>query len=272
MLLCCWVVCSFCHSGGGIVAGPGGMGGCSCLAIGRCGAAPCTLSVFLRLSMVRGPYGIIAERGPGPPGAGRVGSECPNQGGVLAWCPGVLAYRLVGPGAPGALPGGLLRAATSVGSAGWCAASRARCLRCGVRRWGVAVCGWGVSSPLWGGRGLGSGVVWARGRSPAGSGCRGLTFGGSFLVSLWCVPWRTLVSWLWKVPVACSIHGGTTVCRGVAMECAAGCRGVACVGVAHGVCNGAFCVVLGGSSWRSVVVVRRGRSWVWRLLGGCRTC
>ena len=47
-----------------------------------------------------------------------------------------------------------------------------------------------------GGGAICSGVGWARGRLPAGSGCRGLTLGGYSAVSPWCVPWWSLVGWL----------------------------------------------------------------------------
>ena len=42
---------------------------------------------------VRGPRGIVAVRGLGSPGAGCVGLECRNQGGVAAWFLGVSAHR-----------------------------------------------------------------------------------------------------------------------------------------------------------------------------------
>ena len=170
---------------------------------------------------------------------GRVGLECRNQGGLVVWCLGVLSHRLVGPGARRALPVGRARAATSVGSAGRCvAASRVDCgpgAALVVREWLCAV--WAYL--LHGGEGaFGSRLVWARGRSPVGGGCRGLTLGGSSLVSLWCVPWWPLVGWLWEVPVACRFHGGTIVCCRVCVGGAAGCGGVACGGAARGEIKG----------------------------------
>ena len=117
-----------------------------------------------------------------------------------------------------------------------------------------------------------SGVGWVRGRLPAGSGCQGLTVGGSSAVSPWCVPWRSLVGWLKGVFGVYRIHWGTTVCRRAAAGRAVGCGGGACVGVVRVVGGGASCVVLGGSSWRSVVVVPGRWSWAWRFLGGCGTC
>ena len=48
--------------------------------------------------------------------------------------------------------------------------------------------------------------------------------------------------------------------------------GGACVGVDPVVGGGVSCVVLGGSSWWSVVVVPGGWSWALRFLGGCGTC
>ena len=51
-----------------------------------------------------------------------------------------------------------------------------------------------------------------------------------------------------------------------------GCGGGACIGVVRVVGVGALCVVLGGCSWRSVVVVLWGWPSAWRFLGGCGTC
>ena len=123
-----------------------------------------------------------------------------------------------------------------------------------------------------GGGAICSGVGWARGRLPAGSGCRGLTVGGSSAVSPCCVPWWSLVGWLKGVFGVYRIHGGTIVCWRAAAVGAAGCGGGACVGVVRVVGGGVLCVVLGGSSWWSVVVVPGGWSWAWRFLGGCGTC
>ena len=115
------------------------------------------------------------------------------------------------------------------------------------------MCGWGVSFPRWGG-GYCLSVGWARGRLPAGSGCRGLTVGGYSAASSWCVPWWSLVGWLQGVFGVYRIHGGTIVCWGAAAVGAAGCGGGACVGVDGVFGGGVSCVVLGGSSWWSVVV------------------
>ena len=123
-----------------------------------------------------------------------------------------------------------------------------------------------------GGGAICSGVGWARGRLPAGSGCRGLTVGGSSAVSPWCVPWWSLVGWLKGVSGVYRIHGGTIVCWRAAAGGAVGYGGGACVGVVHVVGGDASCVVLGGSSWWSVMVVPGGWSWAWRFLGGCGTC
>ena len=68
------------------------------------------------------------------------------------------------------------------------------------------------------------------------------------------------------------IHGGTIVCWGVAAVGAAGRGGGACVGVDRVFGGGVSCVILGGSSWWSVVVVPGGWSWALRFLGGCGTC
>ena len=123
-----------------------------------------------------------------------------------------------------------------------------------------------------GGGAICSGLGWARGRLPAGSGCRGLAVGGYSAVSPWCVPWWSLVGWLKGVFGVYRIHGGTIVCWGAAAVGAAGCGGGACVGVDRVVGGGVSCVVLGGSSWWSVVVVPGGWSWALRFLGGCGTC
>ena len=117
-----------------------------------------------------------------------------------------------------------------------------------------------------------SGVGWARGRMPAGSGCRGRTVGGYSAASPWCVPWWPLVGRLKVVFGVYRIHGGTIVCWGAAAVGAAGCGGGACVGVDRVFGGGVSCVVLGGSSWWSVVVVPGGWSWALRFLGGCGTC
>ena len=123
-----------------------------------------------------------------------------------------------------------------------------------------------------GGGAICSGVGWARGRLPAGSGCRGLAVGGSSAVSPWCVPWWSLVGWLKGVFGVYRIHGGTIVCWRAAEGGAVGCGGGACVDVVRVVGGGVSCVVLGGSSWWSVVVVPGGWFWAWRFLGGCGTC
>ena len=109
-----------------------------------------------------------------------------------------------------------------------------------------------------GGGAICSGVGWARGRLPAGSGCRGLTVGGYSAASPWCVPWWSLVGWLKGVFGVYRIHGGTIVCWGAAAVGAAGCGGGACVAVDRVFGGGVSCVVLGGSSWWSVVVVPGG--------------
>ena len=59
------------------------------------------------------------------------------------------------------------------------------------------------------------------------------------------------------------IHGGTTVC----WRAVVGCGGESCFGVVRVVGGGVSCVVLGVSSWWSVVVCR-----AWRFLGGRETC
>ena len=123
-----------------------------------------------------------------------------------------------------------------------------------------------------GGGAICSGVGWACGRLPAGSGCRGRTVGGYSAASPWCVPWWPLVGWLKGVFGVYRIHGGTIVCWGAAAVGAAGCGGGACVGVDRVFGGGVSCVVLSGSSWWSVVVVPGGWSWALRFLGGCGTC
>ena len=140
---------------------------------------------------------------------------------------------------------GHTRAATFVGSAGrWVAASWACCSPGAASVGGEWWCLARVYRLHGGGGAMGSGVWWVRGRRPAGSGCRGLTVGGSSAVSPWCVPWWPLVGWLRGVHGVYRIHGGTTVCW-----CAVvGCGGGACVGVVGVVGGGVSCVVLGGSS------------------------
>ena len=124
------------------------------------------------------------------------------------------------------------------------------------------MCGWGVLFPRWGGA-ICSGVGWARGRLPAGSGCRGLTVGGYSAVSPWCVPWWSLVGWLKGVFGVYRIHGGTIVCWGAAAVGAAGCGGGACVGVP--VWLAAVCRV------SSLAAPHGGLLW-WCLGGGLGLC
>ena len=167
----------------------------------------------------------------------------------------------------------------------WCGVLRLRGPRVGGSRLPGRVvapvrCPRVVSGGVWlgcivstvGGGAICSGVGWARGRLPAGSGCRGLTVGGYSAVSPWWVPWWSLVGWLKGVFGVYRIHGGTIVCWGAAAVGAAGCGGGACVGVDRVVGSGVSCVVLGGSSWWSVVVVPWGWSLALRFLGGCGTC
>ena len=121
----------------------------------------------------------------------------------------------------------------------------------------------GVYRFHYGGGAICSGVGWARGRLPAGSGCRGLTVGGSSAVSPWSVPWWPLVGWLKGVFGVYCIHGGTIVCWGAAAVGAAGCGAGACVGVDRVVGGGVSCVVLSGSPWWSLG---------WCLGGGLGLC
>ena len=152
----------------------------------------------------RGPCGIFAAWGPGSPGMGWAGLECRNQWGVAAWCPGAPVHRVVGPGGRGAPPLGRMWAVTSVGSTGRCVAASRACCRLGAAPVGGEwLCVVRVYLFHGGGGALGSGVVWVRGRSAAGSGCRGLTLRGSSPVSPRCVSWGSLVGWLWTVFVAC---------------------------------------------------------------------
>ena len=167
----------------------------------------------------------------------------------------------------------------------WCRVLRSRGPRVGGSRLSCTCCGTGAvpaggewrcvagvyRSHGWGGA-ICSGVGWARGRLPAGSGCRGLTVDGYSAVSPWCVPWWSLVGWLKGVFGVYRIHGGTIVCWGAAAVGAAGCGGGACVGVDRVGGGGVSCVVLGGSSCWSVVVGPGGWSWALRFLGGCGTC
>ena len=173
---------------------------------------------------------------------------------MVRGCVGALFRGSRGCGAPSV---GWVQAATSVRSVGWCvAASPAFCGQGAASVGGEWLCVARVYVLHGGGRALGSSMGWVRGR-----GCRGLTSGRFFLVSAWCVPRWPLVGSPWRAFAACHIPGGTTVCCRVAVGAAVGCRGVACVGVVCGVCGGLSCVVLGGSSWRSVAAVRGGRPW-----------
>ena len=169
---------------------------------------------------------------------------------------------------------GHARATAFAGSAGrWVAASLACCGPGAAPAGGEWRCVTGVYRFHGGGGAICSCVGWAHGRLPAGSGCRGLTVGGSSAVSPWCVPWWSLVGWLKGFFGVYRIHGGTIVCWRVAAGAAVGCRGGACVGVVRVVGGGASRVVLGGSSWWSVVVVLGSCwSWAWRFLGGSGTC
>ena len=168
---------------------------------------------------------------------------------------------------------GHMRATAFAGSAGWWfAASWACCGPGAAPAGGDRRCVAGVYHFHGRGGAMGSGVGWVRGRLPAGSGCRGLTVGGSSAVSPWCVPWWPLVGWLRGVFGVYHIHGGTTVWWRAAAGDAVGCGCGACVSVIRVAGGGASFVVLGGFSWRSVVVVRGGWSWAWRFLGGAGMC
>ena len=180
------------------------------------------------------------------------------------WCLGVSACRWVGP---------VVWGIAFAGSAGrWVAAAWACCGPGAVPAGGEWRCVAGVYRFHGGGGAICSVVGWARGRLPAGSGCRGRTVGGYSAASPWCVPWWPLVGWLKGVFGVYRIHGGTIVCWGAAAVGVAGCGGGACVGVDRVFGGGVSCVVLGGSSWWSVVVVPGGWSWASRFLGGCGTC
>ena len=222
---------------------------------------------------VRGPCGVGVAWGLGSPGASCVGLECRNQGGVVVWCLGVSAHRLVGPVVRGAPCMGHAPAIAFAGSAGrWVVASWACCGPDAASAGGEWRCFAGVYRFHGGGGAICSGVGWARGRLPAVSGSQGLTVAGSSAVFPWCVPWLSLVGWLKGVFGVSCIHGGTIVCWRAEAGGAVGCGGGACVGVVHVVGGGASCVVLSSSSWWSVVVVPGGWSWAWRFLGGCGTC
>ena len=168
---------------------------------------------------------------------------------------------------------GHARAIAFAGSAGrWVAASWACCGPGAAPAGGEWRCVAGVYRFHGGGGGYLLGCGLGRGRLPAGSGCRGLTVGGSSAVSPWCVPCWSLVGWLKGVFGVYRIHGGTIVCWRAAARVAPGCGGGACVGVVRVVGGSVSFVVLRGSSWWSVMVVPGGWSWAWRFLGGCGTC
>ena len=256
--------------GGGTVSRSGGAGGRSWLLLGRCGAAVCGLLVVPLVCFstwaVRGRRGA----GPGVSWGGLCGIGVSQTGGCGCVVLGGVRPPVSGPSGAGSAVHGPRAGCHVSGVHGSVGHGILGVLwpRCGVRGWGVVVCGWGVSSPLWWGGAMGSGVGWVRGRLPAGSGCCSLTVGGSSAVSPCCVPWWPLVGWLRGVFRFYRIHGGTTAC----WRAAVGCGGGAFVGVVRVVDGGASCVVLGSSSWWSAVAVLGGWSWAWLFLGQCGTC
>ena len=148
---------------------------------------------------------------------------------------------------------GHARAATFVGSAGrWVPASWACCGPGAASLGGEWRCVAGMYHLHGGGAAMGSGEGWVRGRLPVGSGCRGLTVGGSSAVSPWCVPWWPLVGWLRGVLGVSCIHGGTTVC----WPAVVGCGGGACVGVVRVAGGRVSCVVV-----RRLMVAHCGGAW-----------
>ena len=231
---------------------------------------PCAVSwSSLWCVSVRGPCGSVVVWGLGVPWGGVCGIGVSQPGGCGRVVLGVVGPPLSGPSGAGSAVYGPHAGCHVCGVCGSPGRGVVGVLRprCGVRGWGVVVRGWGVPSPRRGGA-VGSGVGWVRGRLAAGSGCRGLVVGGSSAVSSWCVPWWPLVGRLGGVFGVYHIHGGITVC----WRAVVGCGGGACVGVVRVVSGDVSCVVLGGSSWGSVVAVRGGWSWAWRFLGGGRTC
>ena len=220
-----WVVCWLPHSGGGgsIVSGSGRVGGRSWFVLERCGAVPCGLLVVPLV--FASPWAVWDRCGKG------LGVPCSGVSGIGVSQPGG-GGRVV----PGCV-GPPLSGSRGVGSAVY--GPGAGCHVCGV--W---VCGGPGSAPVGGerlcvagvyrshgggGGGLGSGVGWVCGRLLAGSRSRGLTLGGSSLVSPWCVRWQPLVGCLWRAFAVYRIHGGTPVCWRAAVGDAGGCGGVACV-------------------------------------------
>ena len=249
--------------GWSLVAGPLAVWGSPVRSLGR------PSGVFQHVGRAR----VLVAWGLGSPGAGCVGLECRNQEGVVVWCFRVSARRSLGAVVQGALCMGDARAIALAGSAGrWVAASSAFCGPGAAPAGDELRCVAGVYRFQGGGGAMCPGVGWVGGRLLACSGCRGLTVGGSSAVSPCCVLWWSLVGWLKGVLRVYRIHGGTIVCWRAATGGAVGCWDGACVGVVCVIGGGASCVFLGGSSWRSVVVVLGGWSWAWRFLGGCGTC
>ena len=106
---------------------------------------------------VRGPRGIVVVTGLGSPGAGCVGFECPNPGGVIVWC--------LGPEMRGVLSMGHARAATFVGSASQRVASSWACCGpgaapvAGQRLCSVSMARKGLWASAWGGSVVGHRLV-----------------------------------------------------------------------------------------------------------------
>ena len=262
-------VVAFLPGGGGTVSRFGGVAGRSWLVLGRCGVALCGLMVVPLLCFSTWAVRVRCGVGLGVPWGGVCGIGVLQPAGF-----GRVVLEGVGPPVSGPSGAGSAvygpRAGCHVcgvcGSVG-CGVLGVLRPRCGVPGWGWW-CVAGMYRLHGGGGAMGWGLGGVRGRLPAGSGCRGLTVGGSFAVSPWCVPWWPLVGWLRVILRVYRIHGGTTVCWRAVVACWGG----ACVGVVCVVGGGVLCVVLGGSSWWSVVAVRGGWSWAWRFLGGCGTC
>ena len=103
------------------------------------------------LSLIYGPCGILAARGSGCPRARRVGLRWRDQGGLVAWCLGVLVHPLVGPGGAGSAAS-CRGAACQVRGVCWPVCRGVTGVlrtRSGAGGWVVAVCGSDLSSPWW---------------------------------------------------------------------------------------------------------------------------
>ena len=172
------------------------------------------------------------------------------------WCLGVSARSWVGP---------VVWGIAFAGSAGRLVAAAWACCGSGaVPAGGEWRCVAGVYRFHGGGGAICSGVGWACGRLPAGSGCRGRTVGGYSAASPLCVPWWPLVGWLKGVFLGCTASMGAPLCVGAPQRWVRRVVGVGLVSVST-VCLAAVCRV------SSSAAPHGGLLW-WCLGGGLGLC